>query len=162
MEFLRHLLLQIKNNKVWLFVICAIFVLDRVTKFLTLKFLAAKTSVSLLPFFSLTYVENTGSAFGLFQNANLFLLVVSFLILFFMIKWRKDIISLGNLAKFGYVMILAGALGNIYDRIFLGHVIDFLDFHVWPVFNIADSAICIGATFITLAILKARKEEIKR
>ena len=161
MEFLRHLLLQIKNNKVWLFVICAIFVLDRVTKFLTLKFLAAKTSVSLLPFFSLTYVENTGSAFGLFQNANWFLLVVSFLVLCLMLMWRKDIFVLGKLAKCGYYLIFAGAIGNIYDRIVIGYVVDFLDFHFWPVFNVADSSISIGAVLIALSIFKEGKRRDK-
>jgi len=151
-----------KKFKFEILVFVSVLFLDQITKMLTLKFLLPKGSVDILPFFSLTYVENTGSAFGLFQNANLFLLIVSFLILFLMIKWRKDILSLGTLAKYGYLMIFAGALGNIYDRIFLGHVVDFLDFRVWPVFNIADSAICVGAGFIAIAILKAKNKEIKK
>ena len=159
---IRNFFLRSKKYKFEIIVFLAVLFLDQITKMLTLKFLLPKGSVSILPFFSLTYVENTGSAFGLFQNANLFLLIVSFLILFFMIKWRKDIISLGNLAKYGYVMILAGALGNIFDRIILGHVIDFLDFHFWPVFNIADSAICIGAGFIAFSILRAKNKEINK
>jgi len=154
---LRHLLLQIKNNKVWFIVVCVIFALDRLTKYLTLKFLFAKGAVNLLPFFSLTYVENTGSAFGLFQNANLFLLIVSSLILFLMVIWRKDIFVFGNLAKCGYYLIFAGALGNIYDRIMLGYVVDFLDFHFWPVFNVADSSITIGAILIALSIFLEEK-----
>ncbi len=159
---IRNFLLISKNYKFEIIVFVTILLLDQITKVLALKFLLAKGSISILPFFSLTYVENTGSAFGLFQNANLFLLVVSLLVLFLMIKWRKDILSLGNLAKYGYSMIFAGALGNIYDRIVLGYVVDFLDFHIWPVFNIADSAICIGAGFIAFDILKAKKKEIKR
>ncbi|MBO4706942.1 MAG: signal peptidase II [Elusimicrobiaceae bacterium] len=155
-------LLRSKKYKFEIIVFVAILLLDRVTKIFTLKFLLPKGSIDILPFFSLTYVENTGSAFGLFQNANLFLLIVSLLVLFLMIKWRKDILSLGSLAKYGYLMIFAGALGNIYDRIVLGHVVDFLDFHFWPVFNIADSAICVGATFIAFDILKAKKKEIKK
>ena len=159
---IRNFFLRSKKYKFEIIVFLAVLFLDQITKMLTLKFLLPKGSVSILPFFSLTYVENTGSAFGLFQNANLFLLVVSFLILFFMIKWRKDIISLGNWARFGYVMIFAGALGNIFDRIILGHVVDFLDFHVWPVFNIADSAICVGAAFIAFNVLRFKKKEIKK
>ena len=159
--FFRHLLLQIKNNKVWFLLAGIIFVLDRVTKYLTLKFLYAKGSVSLLPFFSLTYVENSGSAFGLFQNANLFLLILSLFVLLLMFIWRKDIFVLGNWAKCGYYLIFAGALGNIYDRIFLGYVVDFLDFHFWPVFNIADSSISIGAVLIAISILMEGKRRNK-
>ena len=157
-----NFLLRSKNYKFEILVFAAVLFLDQITKMLTLKFLLPKGSISILPFFSLTYVENTGSAFGLFQNANLFLLIVSLLVLFLMIKWRKDILSLGNLAKYGYLMIFAGAMGNIFDRIILGHVIDFLDFHFWPVFNIADSAICIGAGFIAIAILKAKNKEMNK
>lgn len=159
---IRNFLLRSKKYKFEIFVFVSVLILDQITKMLTLKFLLPKGSIDILPFFSLTYVENTGSAFGLFQNANLFLLVVSLLVLFLMIKWRKDILALGNLAKYGYLMIFAGALGNIYDRIVLGHVVDFLDFHVWPVFNVADSAICVGAGFIAFAILKAKKKEIEK
>ncbi len=157
-----NFLLRSKKCKFEIIVFTTVLFLDQITKILTLKFLLPKRSIDVLPFFSLTYVENTGSAFGLFQNANLFLLIVSLLVLFLMIKWRRDILSLGNLAKYGYLMIFAGALGNIYDRIFLGHVVDFLDFHFWPVFNIADSAICVGAAFIAFDVLKAKKKEIKK
>lgn len=157
-----NFLLRSKKYKFEIVVFLAVLILDQITKMLTLKFLLPKGSINILPFFSLTYVENTGSAFGLFQNANLFLLIVSFLVLFLMVKWYKDIFALGNWAKYGYLMIFAGALGNIYDRIVLGHVVDFLDFHVWPVFNIADSAICVGAAFVAFAILKANKKEIKK
>ena len=153
-----NLLLRSKNYKTEIFVFTAVLLLDQITKILTLKFLLPKGTVSLLPFFSLTYVENTGSAFGLFQNANLFLLIVSLLILFLMIKWRNDILCLGTMAKYGYLLIFAGALGNIYDRIVLGYVVDFLDFRIWPVFNIADSAVCVGAALIAFAILKEKKE----
>ena len=159
---IRNFLLRSEKYKFEIIVFVSVLLLDQITKIFTLKFLLPKGTIKLLPFFSLTYVENTGSAFGLFQNANLFLLIISFLILFLMIKWRKDILPLGILAKYGYLMIFAGALGNIYDRIFLGHVVDFLDFHVWPVFNIADSAICVGATFIAFAIFKAKNKEIKK
>ena len=157
-----NFLLKSKKYKFEILVFAAIVFLDQITKILALKFLLSKGSMDVLPFFSLTYVENTGSAFGLFQNANLFLLIVSLLVLFLMVKWRKDILCLGNLARYGYLMIFAGALGNIYDRIILGYVVDFLDFHFWPVFNIADSAICIGAAFIAFDILRAKKKEIKK
>ena len=149
------------KHKTEIVVFAVILFLDLFTKILALKFLLPKASVQILPFFSLTYVENTGSAFGLFQNANLFLLFVGIAVLILMIKWRKDILTMGKLAKFGYVLIFSGALGNIYDRIVLGYVVDFLDFHVWPVFNVADSSICVGAALIALAFLKEEKRREK-
>ena len=154
---INNFLLKVKKYKFEILVFAAVLLLDRITKILTLKFLLLKGSIDILPFLSFTYVENTGSAFGLFQNANLFLLLISFIILIMMIKWRKDILILGNFAKYGYLLIFAGALGNIYDRIVLGHVIDFIDFHFWPVFNIADSAICIGAGMIAIAVLTEKR-----
>lgn len=157
---LHNLLLKSKEYKMEIFVFIAVLFLDRITKILTLKLLF-KSSVDILPFLSFTYVENTGSAFGMFQNANLFLLLLSVIILLLMIKWRKDILPLGALAKYGYFLIFAGAIGNIYDRITLGYVVDFIDFHFWPVFNVADSAICIGAALIAIAILKEKKGDKK-
>ncbi len=157
---LHNLLLKSKEYKAEIFVFIAVLLLDRITKILTLKLLF-KSSVDILPFLSFTYVENTGSAFGMFQNANLFLLILSIIILLLMIKWRKDILPLGRLAKYGYFLIFAGAIGNIYDRITLGYVVDFIDFHFWPVFNIADSAICIGAALIAIAILVEKKGDKK-
>ena len=159
---IHNFLLKVKKYKFEILVFVAVLLLDRITKVITLKFLLSKGSIDILPFLSFTYVENTGSAFGLFQNANLFLLIVSILILVLMIKWREDILELGNLARYGYLLIFAGALGNIYDRIVLGYVVDFIDFHFWPVFNIADSAICIGACLIAFAVLLEKKKEIKK
>ena len=155
------LLLRAKKYKFELLAFILIFAIDRFTKTLALKYLLPKASVSVFPFFSLTYVENTGSAFGLFQNANWLLLGISFLVLFLMIRWYIDIFKLGTLARYGYFLIFAGALGNIYDRIMLRYVVDFLDFHFWPVFNIADSAICVGAFLIGLGILKDSKRSNK-
>ncbi len=157
---LHNLLLKSKEYKTEIFVLITVLLLDRITKVLTLKLLF-KSSIDILPFLSFTYVENTGSAFGMFQNANIFLLILSIIILFLMIKWRKDILPLGTLAKYGYILIFAGAIGNIYDRITLGYVVDFIDFHFWPVFNIADSAICIGAVLIAIAILIEKKGDKK-
>lgn len=156
-----NFLSQVKKYKAEIIIFVSVLLLDRITKILTLKFLLAKGSIALLPFFSFTYVENTGSAFGLFQNANLALLIVNLFVLFLMYKWRRDILNLGIFARYGYLLIFSGALGNIYDRIVLGYVVDFLDFRIWPVFNIADSAICVGAALICLAILKEGKGKNK-
>ena len=131
-----------------------IFALDRISKILALKFLAPAGSVALAPFFRLTYVENTGAAFGSFRNGNLCLALISAVVLFIMFKWKPELDRLGAAARWGFVFIVAGALGNIYDRLALGFVVDYFDFIVWPVFNVADSFICIGAGLIMLAAVK--------
>lgn len=136
-----------------------IFALDRISKILALKFLAPAGSLDVFPFFRLTYVENTGAAFGSFKNGNLYLALISALVLFIMFKWKAELDRLGAAARWGFVFITAGALGNIYDRLALGFVVDYFDFIVWPVFNVADSFICIGAGLIALA---AVKDEIKK
>lgn len=109
-------------------------------------------SIEILPFFNLTYVENTGIAFGVGQNLNRFFIFSTIAILgiifFLRRRWEKSNPENYSL-KIGLALIIAGALGNLYDRIQYGSVIDFLDFFVgsyhWPAFNIADSAIFVGA-----------------
>lgn len=147
-------------KKIWaeykpeLILIPLIFALDRISKILTLDFLRPVESITLLPFFKLTYVENTGAAFGSFQNGNTGLAIGGFIVLFFLIKWRKDIVHMGALARYGVLFILGGAIGNLYDRIVLGYVVDYFEFIIWPVFNVADSFISIGAVLLFLALVK--------
>lgn len=122
-----------------------IFVLDRLTKIWAISWLMPRGSVPVLPFFHLTYVENTGAAFGIgFQRNTLFTAVsVSLLaVLFYLMKaWT----SKNRWLSAGLVLVAGGALGNLYDRLAFGYVIDFLDFLVWPVFNVADSCVTVGA-----------------
>lgn len=141
-----------------------LFIIDQISKILAVKYLLPIDSVTLLPFFKLTYVENTGAAFGLLRNGNLILIICTILILFFMFKWRKDILVFGNTARIGFLLIIAGALGNLYDRIMLGYVVDYFDFIVWPVFNIADSLICVGAGLLVYVVLKDyyKKRSLKK
>lgn len=103
--------------------------------------------------FHLSLVHNTGVAFGLFRNHNTFLSIFSLAVIIY-IAWyslahKKDR-SLCQRVALG--LILGGACGNLIDRARLGYIIDFLDFRVWPVFNIADSAITIGVTLLAIEI----------
>ncbi len=139
-----------------------LFGLDQVTK-LAAKYFLTQGPVQVLPFFQLQYVENTGSAFGMLQGANHALIVVMVAVIGYMLYSWKELCAQGRLVKWGCVCILAGALGNLYDRIALGYVIDFLDFLVWPVFNVADSAITIGGGLFVLSLLghSVKKQEEK-
>ena len=80
------------------------------------------------------------------------LILVTLLIIAYLIKCWKELCAYGPLVKWGLVLILGGALGNLYDRIKLGFVVDFLDFRVWPVFNIADSFITVGGVLLAASV----------
>ena len=105
-------------------------------------------------YFHLTYVRNTGAAFGLFQDNNFILIVFSMLVIVFFIFFIKYQAPDSIAAKISTGLIIGGALGNIIDRIRLGFVIDYLDFQVWPVFNLADTAIVIGAIMLIIVFLR--------
>ncbi|MDI6641615.1 MAG: signal peptidase II, partial [Elusimicrobiota bacterium] len=102
--------------------------------------------------------QNPGIAFGLFQNeqySNIFFILISIAIIFAMFFWYEKILQYGrNLACFGVTLIYAGAIGNLIDRIFFGKVIDFIDLHFWPVFNIADSSITVGGIILFLSFCR--------
>lgn len=151
-----------KSYKTPLLYILLIFVLDRISKIWVLSKLKEIGNIDVLPFFKLTYVQNTGAAFGTFQNGNSLLIFVSLIVLFALLKYRKDIFVLGKLASWSWLFIIGGAIGNLYDRIFIGYVVDYFNFIVWPVFNVADSFITIGALMLAWCILKDEYKKFKQ
>ena len=84
-------------------------------------------------------------------------IIISLVIIAGIIFWRNSILTTGNWAYVGFILILGGAVGNLIDRITRGSVVDFLDFLVWPVFNIADMSICIGTAALMLSYYKEKK-----
>ncbi len=125
--------------------VVALLALDRATKLWAAASLAAVGTIPLLPFFDLTYVENTGAAFGLGRGANKVLTAVSIgLVIVLQVlrrRWPKN----DPWLQWGALLVTTGAVGNLYDRLMVGYVVDFLHLHHWPVFNVADSCISIGA-----------------
>lgn len=98
--------------------------------------------------FHITLVLNTGAAFGILQNNSNFLIFISIffiLILIFLVNYDK---IKSKLFLIACGLIIGGALSNLWDRIFLGYVIDYIDLRIWPVFNVSDSCITIGASFL--------------
>ena len=131
----------LKAHRTWLWVAALLLLVDRATKVWALQDLALNGPVVLSKYLWLNYVENTGMAFGLFQNGNAFLAIVMLLVIGYIIYSWKEIVHYGAWAQWGAILILAGALGNLYDRFTLGFVVDFIDLRVWPVFNAARSLV---------------------
>ncbi len=106
----------------------------------------------------MTMVHNTGIAFGFFKDQGITFIVIpivaAVLLVFNIYYYRQNNEALSRTYIVAFSLILGGAIGNLIDRIAYGHVIDFIDFRVWPVFNIADSAITIGAILIAYKCFK--------
>jgi len=143
----------------------SIFLIDQIIKFYILKHLCLGQEIPVIKnIFSISFVTNKGIAFGLFSNSNFPFVLISIAVLVCMtlvfISFNKDAISKKARVwiKIAYGLILGGAFSNMLDRIRIGEVIDFLDFHIWPVFNIGDSAICVGAGIFVLNILKNKSK----
>jgi signal peptidase II len=126
---------------------------DRWTKYWVVTHFLIGESRPVTSFISLTYVHNTGTAFGLFQGRNDILLALAFIILAVLFYSARGLSERGGwLGLLGVALVIGGAIGNIIDRWRFDQVIDFIDLHFWPVFNVADSAISIGTIGIVLAL----------
>lgn len=131
----------------------SIVVIDRITKLFFSDLLVPGESFPVIRnILHMTLVHNTGIAFGLFKDQGIVFIVIPIiaivLLAFNIYYYRQNDEALDKVYIFAFSMILGGAIGNLIDRIVYGHVIDFIDFRVWPVFNISDSAISIGAVLI--------------
>jgi signal peptidase II len=138
------------------YLVIGILVFDQLTKYIINQRIPKGVSIPIIKnIFHLTYVLNPGAAFGMFKNQVYFFITVAVLaIIFIMIILRRKGTRREEIALY---LILSGAISNLIDRIRLGAVIDFLDFRIWPVFNIADSAITIGAILLAYSVLKKQK-----
>ena len=129
----------------------SVILLDQAAKFLASKFLQLNIPATLIKnFLNLTLVHNRGAAFGLFQNQLLLLVLVSLFAMGFILYNLK---TNSFILKLSLGLILGGAMGNLIDRLRFGFVVDFLDFRIWPVFNLADSAITLAAILLIWELL---------
>ncbi len=153
-----------KHSRKFYFVVAAlVLLLDRLSKWLVATRVELHDSIPVVPaFLRLTHVENPGAAFGMFSESaspwKLVLLIVFSVIALAVVSlllWKNShsVSSTGA----GLALILGGALGNLWDRLISGRVVDFLDFYLgpyhWPAFNLADSAIVIGALLLVGEII---------
>jgi len=154
----------------WLMLMIAavVIVLDRVSKDWITKNLEPGRAIVVWPHvFRITHVLNTGAAFSMFEGANSPTLVRNLLVAFSIaavvvvlaLLWRMG--RAVTLTSVALALILGGALGNLYDRVKFAYVVDFLEVHIihyhWPDFNVADSAIVVGACLLLLEMLRPQR-----
>ena len=134
--------------------VLAIFFLDQYSKFLvSLKLVTGESIPVIKDILHITFVKNTGAAFGLFKNSTIIFILISVVAVvviagFILRSIQRGDFSLRLLFNAGLVLIVSGAMGNLVDRLRFGYVIDFIDVRIWPVFNIADTSITIGTIFL--------------
>lgn len=139
-----------------------VLILDILTKLMVEQYLCPVGSVELIPsVFHLTYVENPGMAFGMFGGARTVFVIVTILVLGALAFFYSRTKNRTRFLKVGTALIYGGAVGNLLERLAKGYVVDFLDFHLihFPVFNIADIAVCVGAALLIIHFLVEDKKD---
>ncbi len=134
-----------------------ILILDQTTKYLvSIRLLEGETIPVINGVFHITLVHNKGIAFGLFQASSGIFVAISIMVTSFIIYLNYRWLEKGGAVPCIFGLIVGGAVGNLIDRFRFGHVVDFLDFRIWPVFNVADSAISIGTIILIIYIIKEK------
>jgi signal peptidase II len=151
------------RSAAWLFATAAIvYLLDRVTKLLAEEHLAGRPSIEVLPGVRLTFTTNPGGAFSIGGGAPLLFVAATVIVAVVIVVTAHRHTRPSTAVALG--LVLGGALGNLTDRVLRGpgirgHVVDFVDIGPWPVFNVADSAIVIGAVLLAWSGSRARRQE---
>ena len=140
------------------------FIIDLISKQLVMHLMVlGEKNVIIKNFFYLTYTENKGAAWSILEDKRILLLIITVFVLFLINKYMNKE-KLSKMEEFTYGMIIGGIIGNLFDRVFYGSVVDFLDFKIfgydYPVFNLADSFIVVG--IILLMIISIRGEYHER
>jgi signal peptidase II len=149
-----------RRNKVFLVTALLVIIADQLSKLWIRSNLALGESIPETGFFRLTHIQNTGAAFGIFQDHSLILAIIAiigsvvilFLVLF---MYHRFYILNTILGKLSLGLILGGTVGNLIDRLkYGGNVTDFIDFSFWPAFNIADSSTVVGAFLLAYLLIR--------
>ncbi|MCF6775127.1 signal peptidase II [Thiotrichales bacterium 19X7-9] len=161
---------QNKGQLRWLWISALMLVIDFTTKLYALQHLTYNEPVKVLPFLNITLAFNRGAAFSFLAYEDgwqlWFFSSIAIIVAIIILYWLTQVPRNRNLQAISLCLILSGAIGNVFDRINYGYVIDFIDLHYksyhWPTFNIADSAICVGAfLFVISSIFCCKKEKNK-
>lgn len=150
------------HNVHWLWLSLIVLIADQITKQLVFMNLAQHETLRLLPVLNLTHMRNTGAAFSMLSSAPpLFFITLGIAVSIGILWWLRKHPRGETFVAIGLSLIQGGALGNIIDRAYRGYVVDFVDFHIgecawchWPAFNVADSAIVLGAGLLILDMFR--------
>lgn len=151
----------------YLWLSLAIIIADQISKTVMVNWLDLYETVPVLPFFNLTLAHNSGAAFSFLAGAGgwqrWFFVVLAAVISVVLIIWMRRLAPTAKLEAISLALIIGGAIGNVIDRLVYGYVIDFLDVYAgsyhWPAFNIADSAICVGAVLLIIDSFRKPAEQ---
>ena len=156
-----------KHRSFYFLLILVLLIVDQITKAIVFQKIAFLSSQSIIPgFFNLTHIHNRGAIFGFFSQSDsqllhIVLLLATLVALALVVYYFFTTPPSEKLAKISLSLILAGALGNLIDRVFRGYVIDFLDLYIkkwhWPSFNVADSCVTIGAFLLVFIVFFKRR-----
>lgn len=135
-----------------------VMLFDQLTKFFVSSYVS-NTILIIKGIFNLSYIKNAGAGFGILQNQQPILIFVSVFVVG-LILFYYDRIPNNKMVQICMGLLLGGTIGNLIDRIRLGYVVDFIDFRIWPAFNIADSAITIGALGLCLYFIRSEKQSL--
>lgn len=147
-------------------IILAAIILDQITKYLAISL--RQGDIPLLgEFLKLSYVENRGAAFGIFQNKKFFLnfltIGITLYLCYFLLKHYHE---MNRWTIYGFFLVIGGAVGNLLDRLFRGYVIDFISVtfpggYAFPVFNIADICVVVGTGLLIISVLFLKEKVIQ-
>ncbi len=144
-------------------IIALILILDYLLKFLIRETMYCGQSVEIIEdFFSITYVQNRGAAFSLFSGREILIILVPALALCFAVWYMENHKDDHWTLLLAMELIISGGFGNLIDRLRFGFVTDMFDFNFWPVFNVADIAICVGCGFLVLFMFVFDKSDKKK
>ena len=144
-----------KKNIIILSTALILVLLDQLAKFLVRQNFQLSQSIPVIKnILHFTYITNTGSAFGLFKGFNLIFILFSAIVIILIFYFVREIRENEKALQFFAGLLLGGTIGNMADRLFYGHVTDFIDFRIWPVFNVADSAVTISVIFLIILLWK--------
>lgn len=139
------------------------FIIDLISKQVIANVINLGDSIQVIKnFFYITFVKNTGAAWSILEDHRILLLIITVIVLFIINKYMNNVV-LTKLENISYGIIIGGIIGNLFDRLFFGYVIDFLDFKIfgynYPVFNLADSFIVIGILIMIIDMIRKEYHE---
>lgn len=142
------------------FVVLFVVTFDQLSKYYVASHMSIGQSIPVVDeVFHFTYVLNPGAAFGIMKDQTILFIITAFLVVGVSIYFFSSIANEHRLLRLGISLVVGGAVGNLIDRVKTGLVVDFFDFRIWPVFNIADIAIVTGVGLIVLIVLFCRQGE---